>query len=237
MSKSILEFVKNTEVLDFARRLNPEVFFGLQLFKPRMIDELNYSYIKGVGGTKASIMAEVVGWEVSAPLAPHEGLVTVEGELPPIKQKSRFSEQEVVKIFNPRSTRERQATIKRLYNDVQARVDGIFSRLNWIICQSLGEGSLTFTSEGMKLAVDWGVPATQVQTFGEFTTPWSTHATAIPITDIQDMQAVVRAASGSTPNADNQESDVWLKRNGSYSHTRRVECVARYDWAAEDFPV
>lgn len=201
MAKSILEFVKNSEVLDFARRLNPEVFFGLQLFKPRMVDELNYTYIKGAGGTKTSIMAEVVAWESSAPLAPHEGLSTVEGELPPIKQKSRFSELEIQKIFNPRSTRERNNVIKTLYNDVQARVDGIFSRLNWIICQSLGKGSVTFVSENLKLPVDWGVPATQIMDTGDFGDLWSDHTNATPIADIQTMVDVLRTAGQSVPNS------------------------------------
>jgi hypothetical protein len=193
MAKSILEFVKTEEVLDFARRLNPEIFLGLEIFKPRMVDELNYSYIKGVGGNKASIMADVVAWESSAPLAPHEGLARVEGELPPIKQKSRFSEQEVIKIFNPRSTRERAETIKKLYNDVQARVDGVHSRLNWITMQSLAEGKVVFTSEGNKLTVDWGVPVGQVKVPSAL---WSDHTNADPVADILALQSTVKSASG-----------------------------------------
>jgi hypothetical protein len=192
MTASILDFVDNKEVLEYARRLDPMVYFGLQLFKPRTVEELDYKYIKGAGGSQAPIMAEVVAWESEAPLAPHESLETVEGELPPIKQKSRYSEQEVIKIFNPRSTRERRATIDRLFNEIQGRVDGIHSRLNWIIMQSLGLGTVTFTSEGNKLSVDWGVPDDNQ------TDPknWDDVDAGKPLEDMQALQSVIKDATG-----------------------------------------
>jgi len=195
MAQTILDFVKNPEILSYARQLRPESFFGLELFPVKTVDELDYEYIKGVGGSKASIIANVVNWESAAPMAPHEGIDRVEGELPPIKQKSRFSEKEVIKIFSPRTTSERNAVITRLYDDVAARVDGIFSRLNLIIMESLATGAVVFASEGIKMTVDWGVPG------GHKATPsirWSEVATAIPLTDMQVLQATIRTDSGYT---------------------------------------
>jgi hypothetical protein len=199
-TKSILEYVKNAEVLQYARRLNPEIFFGLQLFRPRTVSELNYQYLKEVGGTKASMMAELVAWEAAAPLAPHEMLARVEGELPPIKTKRRFSEQEIIRIFGPRSTAERREAITRLYRDVQSVVDGVHSRLNWIIMQSLAYGEVEFTGGGVKLAVDWGLDGSQIVEKTS-TEQWDDLDDSNPVADIQALQKVVLDATGVLPDA------------------------------------
>ncbi len=192
---SILDFIKNEQVLEYARRLDPTVYFGFELFPQRMVQEIDYSYIKGVGGRAAVMLAEVVPWESAAPVAPHESLTRVEGELPPIKQKRRFSEKEVVRIFSPRSTAERNAIIARLYRDTQANIDGIYGRVNSIIMEALGKGTSTLAGDGVKLTVDWGIPSDQkVVKIGDGL--WDNYDTANPIADMQALQTVILDATG-----------------------------------------
>jgi len=201
MANSIFDYVKNAEVLQYARRLNPEIFFGLQLFRPRTVLELSYEYLKEVGGTKASMMAELVAWEAAAPLAPHEALAQVEGELPPIKTKRRFSEKEIINIFGPRATSQRTEAINKLYRDIVSVVDGVHSRLNWIIMQSLAYSTVTFTGAGVKLSVDWGIPANQINDDLTGTTLWSDHDDSDPVANIQAMQTTILDATGILPDA------------------------------------
>jgi hypothetical protein len=201
MANSIFDYVKNAEVLQYARRLNPEIFFGLQLFRPRTVLELSYEYLKEVGGTKASMMAELVPWEAAAPLAPHEALAQVEGELPPIKTKRRYSEKEIINIFGPRATSQRTEAINKLYRDIVSVVDGVHSRLNWIIMQSLAYSTVTFTGAGVKLSVDWGLAAEQEVTLTG-TDRWSDHTNSNPVGDIQDLQKVILDATGILPDAE-----------------------------------
>lgn len=197
MIKSIFDFIDNAFVLNYARQLSTDSLFGLKLFPVSIVPEINYEYIKGARGQKSNIMAEIVAWESSAPLVPREGLTKVTGELPPIKQKSRISEGELIKIFSPRSSAERTLAIDKIYNDVADRVMGIYSRINKIIMESLAYGTVTFTSEGVKLVVDWNLPGTHKDTPA---IPWSTVATAIPTKNLMDMVAVLVADTGIRPN-------------------------------------
>lgn len=196
MSISIFEFVKNRDVLDYARTLNRERLLGLQLFPTKDTFELNYEYVKGAGGTKASIMAEVVPWETSAPQAPREGFDKVSGELPPIKLSRNISERELIKIFTPRVTGERSQAIGKLYDDVGDIVDSIYARLNHINMQALGTGKVVFNSEYTKLTVDFGVPAGNKKTPS---TKWSTTASATPLTDLIAWSKVLTDAGNPKP--------------------------------------
>jgi hypothetical protein len=197
MTQTIFDFVDNAFVLSYARQLAADSLFGLKLFPVSIVPEINYEYIKGARGQKSSIMAEVVAWESSAPLVPREGLTKVSGELPPIKQKSRISEKELIKIFSPRSSAERTLAIDKIYNDVADRVSGIYSRLNKIIMESLANGTVTFISEGVKLVVDWNLPGAHKATPS---IPWSTVATAVPTKNLMDMVAQLVADTGIRPN-------------------------------------
>jgi len=196
---SILEFVDNKQVLDYARRLTPNIWLGLNLFKVQTTDEITYEYIKGAGGISSVKMAEVVAWESEAPTAPRESVTTVQGELPPIKQKSRIKEKELIKIFSPRGTSERQLAINKLFDDVKDRVDGIYARANDIIMKSLANGSVVFTSEGMKLTVDWGVPANHKVVLAGVN-KWSDTVNSNPVQDMLDLQAQIKMDGGVTPN-------------------------------------
>jgi len=194
-TRSILDYVKNPEILNYARALTPNQFFGFQLFPIQHVPELDYRYIKGQSGVKQAMIADVVGWESPAPMAPHEGLERVEGELPPIKQKSRFSEQEVVKIFDPRTSAEREYVITKLFNDVQDRVDAIYARGNQMIMDALGTGKTTLSSNGVKVEIDWDVPDAQVDNANVM---WGTTATSDPVKDFTDMRDVIKDAQGVT---------------------------------------
>ena len=178
--KTIFDFIDNKEILSYARTLKTDSYFGFSLFPIKQVSEINYEYIKGSYGQKANIMAEVVAYESSSPGVGRDGLVKVSGKLPPIKQKSRIGEQEIIKLFSPRSILEREEAKSQLYNDVADRVDGVYSRLNRIICDSLAYGSVTFAGEGVKLKVDWNVPAGHKTTVAK---SWS-DTTSDPVSDI-----------------------------------------------------
>jgi hypothetical protein len=196
MSLSIFDYVKNSDILEYARTLNRESLLGMQLFPTQDTLELNYEYLKGAYGTKNSIMAEVVPWETSTPLRPREGFDKVTGELPPIKLGTNISEQELIKIFSPRVTAERQRAISKLYDDVADLVDGVYARINYINMQALGTGSVVFNSEYNKLTVSFGVPGNHILTPS---TKWSTTTTSTPITDLMAWSKVLTDAGYPKP--------------------------------------
>jgi len=59
--------------------------------------------------------------------------------------------------------------------------------------ESLGNGTVVFASDGVKLTVDWGIPADQKVTPG---VPWDTVATADPFADITALMNVIKTDRG-----------------------------------------
>lgn len=191
--QSILDYVDNRQVLEYARSLDPANYFFLsEVFRVNVVDELSYEYLKGASGNPA-IMADVVAYESRAPIVPREGFELVTGRLPIIKQKSLVKEEELLKIFSPNSTKQRQLALNRMYDDLTNRVNGVYARLNWMAGQIMSSGLIVFNTDHAKFTVNFGVPGDQkyaVQTL------WSNHTDSDPLKDIKTLQDLIKSRTG-----------------------------------------
>jgi Phage major capsid protein E len=195
-----LEEFQDAQFLGFVRSIPvPDDFLaigGPQPFLPmKTTSTLEYEYLLGAQNRQArtAAMAHVMGWDSEAPIAARLGYppaeeATVRGELPPIKRKAKLSEKEIIKFKQPRpGTSDRSEVLDYVYQLSTDLVTGIQSRLEWLAMQAISEDRVVINSEGVDVAVDFGIPTTQqfnVNTDDNLSTWWEDTTNSNPVTDL-----------------------------------------------------
>lgn len=171
-------------------------FRGVSWLPNRNVNDLAFEYLKGA--INKTVMASVMGFDSEAPIAGRPGIgEKVEGELPPIKRKAKFSEKEIIRFLTPRAnTNDKQVSIDSVYDVTDTLLAGVQARVEWLRLQALSEDTVVYDEGGIIFEFDYGLdPTLQFDltngTNGDGAVaalagvPWSTVATAKPLDDLQ----------------------------------------------------
>lgn len=144
-----LGFVRNVPV--------PEAFSGRRWLPDRTINDLSFDYIKG--SFDRPVMAHLMGWDSEAPIHGRPGLgERVQGELPPIKRKARFSEKEIIRFLTPRAgSSDVQDAINSVYRVTAQLLDSVQARVEWLRLQALSEDTVAYNEGGFVMDFDFGI--------------------------------------------------------------------------------
>ncbi len=192
MAHPILKEFSRKKVLAYARALPEEEHVGAVLFPALTVNELTFEYWRQLNIIPVSASLQAYGAE--AQIASREGGAKVSGEIPPIKRKIYLDERNMLALKRE-GAGDVEMVRNQLYNDIDAMVASVYTRIEAMRMQALATGRLVLDENGVILNVDYGVPAAQR---GNAAATWANPATDI-IGDIQAWTGVVEAASGVRP--------------------------------------
>jgi len=177
-----------------------EKLFWPTFFPLKSTPFLTYETLVGSKGNR--VAADVVAYDVSAPLKTRRTVSKLSGEIPSIRMKKKMTEMDLntYNILKAQARPEQTALLDLVFGDVDDCVDGANARLEWIIFQALSKGQITLSmvtnAAGVitEEAIDFGLPlANKKAVVGAANTYWeiANAANSKPITDIE---AVMEAA-------------------------------------------
>lgn len=185
-------------LLGFIRELlPPQPYLGNTLLPREDTIDLEYEYI--LGAQRKPVMAQIVSWDVESPLAARRAeLGKVQGELPPIKRKSRISEKEILRFLSPRrGTSDQQDFIEQIYQDMADHVLSVLARVEWLQMQALTAPTVTYNEGGIIVNFDFGIRMDQrydlttgtdaagTDLSADLGPAWTDTANSTPFSDIQ----------------------------------------------------
>lgn len=179
---------------------------------------LSYETLVGAKGNR--VAADVVAYDVSAPLKTRRTVKKLSGEIPAIRMKKKMTEMDLntYNILKAMARPEQTALLDLVFGDVDACVEGVNARLEWIIFQALSKGQITLSTvtnaAGVitEEAIDFGLLSANKEIIqGKVDTHWTTalFATNHPVTDIEYVMEQARS-SGIKPRFILMNRSKWL---------------------------
>ena len=135
--------------------------------------------------------ASITGFDSDAPLRDKDGLSKAFGEVAKVQHGFRISEEELLRFTNPRRDAERQKAIDYVYDQTDNLVQGVYDLEEWMRAQAIYKGVLTYSENGVELAIDYGIPSANKLTA---TVAWN-QASNSPLTDLQAVVDRFKAAN------------------------------------------
>lgn len=167
--------------------------FTLSRYLPsRAIDDLHFRFNRGGEGLVEA--ATFRAYDAESPIGGRPGLTRVTGELPPISRKVRLGEFDRLRIRQAAD----DSIVNAIFDDAERMARAVGARMELARGKALVEGKVTLNENGVVAEVDFGRAGNQTTSAG---TPWSTHATATPLTDLVTWRDRVVAETGSAPAA------------------------------------
>ncbi|MGL5803216.1 MAG: major capsid protein, partial [Cetobacterium sp.] len=132
------------------------------LFPVRVIDGLDYSYIKTKNGAVELTAPSAFDAE---PIAQHrEGFDAMKGELPLFRKKMNLTEKEYHMLQLYLRSADDQGVARlltQIYDDQMTLVNGAIMTQEFLRSRVIMDGKITINSKGGAVAVDYKVPAAQ----------------------------------------------------------------------------
>ena len=107
---------------------------------------LTYETLIGSKGNR--VAADIVAYDVSAPLKTRKVVSKLSGEIPAIRMKKKMTEMDLntYNIMKAQAKPEQKALLDLIFGDVDACVDGINARLEWMVFQALSKGLISLST-------------------------------------------------------------------------------------------
>lgn len=190
MAHLLADYVSPADLTGYARTalsdFDQNRFTLSQILPAKTINDLDYRFTRGGGGLLET--ATFRTYDAESPIGKRAGKVRVTGELPPISRKIRLGEYDRLKLRGLDA-----GIVDATYDDAETMVSQVAARLELARGEVLYTGKIILNENGVSATVDYGRAAGHTVTAG---TPWSTVASADPVTDILAWQATYLAANG-----------------------------------------
>lgn len=188
-----LQEVFNThELINYFQERKLKPMLGESLFPSRKIPDIKFDMILGKGGLPVS--ANVHAFDTETQLASRDAISKGAAALALIKRKIKLTEEDLIKIQNPRNDAELTFVLSQLYDDSEKMVNSIDVRTEAMRMEVLSSGKLKIEENGVKVTLDYGVPVGNKKSFA-----WSTATTAKPLDDLETLASAVESESGTRP--------------------------------------
>ena len=114
-----------------------------------------------------------------------------------IKDSKYITEDEIVKLQNPRTTAEEQEVLNKIFNDVDLTIESVYKRINMMRFEILQTGKLTLDENGVKGVIDYHMPEAHQETL-KTAARWS-EATANPLENLDKWVDTIVNDTGINP--------------------------------------
>lgn len=189
------DYISPAELTGFVRadleqfHLNENNAFFAQWLPNDTIDDIRYAFSEG--GELESNVASYRAYDAESPIGARPGRTRVEGEIPPISEKIRLGEYDIL-----RRRRDPEEAIRNvILRDARRQARGIARRVELARAEALLTGKVTLVENGLALELDFGRDGDLTATPG---TAWSTTASSDPVSDLLAWQLLLRQR-GSEP--------------------------------------
>ena len=178
------------------RKLYWPIFFPLK-YTPFL------TYETLVGSKGNPVAADVVAYNSSAPEKTRKTVSKLTGDIPATRIKKIMKETDIntYNILRAQATPDQEALLELVFGDVDAVVEGVNARLEWLALQGLSRGKITLNktvNAGIvtESDIDFQIPSANKEVCAAANRYWTTanSATALPITDIETVVEEARAA-------------------------------------------
>ena len=176
----VLDVFNQATVLQYINDREIAPGLGETLFPSIKIDTLELEYVKGAN--EAPIVASVHAFDSEAEIGDREGFEVIRQELALIKRKIQMKEKLIIALQNPRTPAELQSTVQKIYDDVDAMITSVLTKVEQMRFEALATGKLVFSENGFSGTIDYGVPADHKTTL--LTTDLWSDALATPLEDL-----------------------------------------------------
>ncbi|MBN3421752.1 major capsid protein [Clostridium botulinum] len=184
-----IEDVFNTiELINYFKERQIAPMLGESLFPERKIQDIEFDMILGAGGLPVS--ASVHAFDTKTQMASREAIEKGVASLALIKRQIKIAEKEIIKINNPRTDAELTFVLSQLYNDSEKMVQAVKVRVEAMRMEVLSTGKLKIEENGVKVTLDYGIPAANKKSFN-----WSDPATSKPLDDLTSLADAVEDTS------------------------------------------
>jgi len=128
--------------------LNARVYDKLywpSFFPLKSTPYLSFETLIGSKGNR--VAADIVAYDVSAPLKTRKIVSKLSGEIPSIRMKKKMTESDLntYNIMKAMAKPEQKALLDLIFGDVDACIEGPNARLEWMVFQALSKGLITLT--------------------------------------------------------------------------------------------
>jgi hypothetical protein len=156
-------------------------------FPPQDVEDIEYELTQ-VPSLEGQV-AKYRSWDTAPPLGTRPGVTIIGGEIPPLGLSFRLNERDIVRLNRLRAglaDRFDARVTDSITNDAVRAGHAVQNRVTLAHGEALTLGKVTLTELGdveasNELVANFGVPNDH---FVSAATPWSTHATATPITNL-----------------------------------------------------
>lgn len=192
-------------VLGYIRALPPPLaHIGVGILPIRTIDDMKAVWdVVDVKVTAGNLLA----LDTEIPMDKPPGIQEISQAIAKIGKKRMIKEQEKAKLFRPRpGTTDLASGEEYVYNVLRLLSEGIDDRIEYLRWQALSVGTLTYDKYGVKISMDWQIPAGNKKTANP---KWSDVDNADPLQDIVDWNDILIAATGGGAIVAYCSSKVW----------------------------
>jgi len=201
MEHSILAEATSENLGVFLNNRVYDKLYYLDFFPVKTVRTLTYETLIGSKGNR--VAADVVAYNSSAPEKRRKVISRLTGDIPPIRMKKIMRETDL-NLYNQlksSGTTDINELLALVFGDVDACIDGVNARLEWLAIQAMAGGTITLSttnSAGIVTedVIDFQLPSANKEVEAAANNYWTTgaYATNTPITDIDTIQAEARAA-------------------------------------------
>lgn len=185
------EVFNTKELINYFAERKTVPMLGESLFPERKIQDIEFEMILGRGGVPVS--ASVHALDTETQIASRQAIQKGAQELSLIKRQIPLREKDIIKIQSPRNDAELQFVLSQLYNDAEDMKNSVRVRVEAMRMELLSTGKIKIEENGVKVTLDYGVPAANQKT-----ATWKTPDTDKPLDDIKALVKAVKTSSGST---------------------------------------
>lgn len=107
--------------------------------------------------TRQQDMANIVDAGAELPLTDRDPMRRVSGEIVDIGQSYIVTKKELMALNDKGNEKKRQLAVKQLLGKTATVKQNIDARMEWMIWQALGEGSINYAKDGIILGLEFGV--------------------------------------------------------------------------------
>lgn len=134
--------------------------------------------------TKTNRAAKFRAWDTETPIGQRDTFQRSKVKLPPLGIKLPIGELERLMLERIRTGGDnRDAYVEAIYNDAETATRNVLNRMELARGDVLVDGKFTLTGEnGLTIEADFGVPGGNIVSAS---VPWTTHASASPLTDLK----------------------------------------------------
>jgi len=193
MEYSLLKEINKKSLQAYLNARVYEKLFWPTFFPLKSTPFLTYETLIGSKGNR--VAADVVAYDVSAPLKTRQVVSKLSGEIPSIRMKKKMSETDLntYNILKAQASPDQQALLDLIFGDVDACVDGVNARLEWLAIQAIATAKVILSTATnaagvvTESAVDFQLPTANKKCCSVVWT--ATVSTTKPITDIETVMS------------------------------------------------